>query len=59
MKNSFIDFGLVLGVFTLFNQIFDVLVFKTGYIEYPSLWAGVTSVLLVGLGIEVYKRVKS
>lgn len=59
MDNSFIEFGLMLGIWVAVNQIADSFIFKLGYLEFPSMWAGVVSVLLVGLGIAAYRKIKS
>ena len=59
MDNTFIEFGLMLGIWVAVNQVVDLTILKIGYMEFPSMWAGVVSVLLVGLGIAAYRKVKS
>ena len=59
MDNTFIEFGIMLGIWVAVNQIVDSTILKIGYMEFPSMWAGVVSVLLVGLGIAAYRKVKS
>lgn len=51
MDNSFIQFGVMLGIWTLLNQIVDALTFKHGYVEFSAMWAGVVALLIVGFGI--------
>lgn len=59
MDNNFIEFGIMLGIWVTVNQIADSFIFKLGYMEFSSMWAGVVAVLLVGLGIAAYRKIKS
>ena len=54
-NNSWLEFGIVLGIWTLFNQIIDALTLKLGYLEFSSMWAGVVALLLIGSVIEVVR----
>lgn len=58
MNNSFIDFGIMLGIWVAFNQLIDAFTLKLGYLEFASMWVGVMAVLIVGLGIAIYRKVK-
>lgn len=58
MNNSFIDFGIVLGIWVAGNQLLDAFTLKQGYVEFSSMWAGVVALLLVGLGIAAYRKIK-
>ena len=49
----------MLGIWVTVNQIADSFIFKLGYMEFSSMWAGVVAVLLVGLGIAAYRKIKS
>ena len=59
MDNDFISFGIMLGIWVGINQLIDSLTLKLGYLEFSSMWAGVVSVLLVGLGIALYRKIKA
>lgn len=59
MDNNFIEFGIMLGIWVAANQLIDSTILKLGYMEFPSMWAGVVAVLLVGLGIAAYRKIKS
>ena len=59
MNNSFIDYGIMLGIWVAINQIADSFIFKLGYLEFSSMWFGVVAVLLVGLGIAAYRKIRS
>jgi uncharacterized membrane protein len=59
MDNNFIEFGIMLGFWVAANQLIDTFTLKLGHMEFPSMWAGVVAVLLVGLGIAAYRKIKS
>ena len=54
-NNTWLEFGIMLGIWTLLNQIIDALTLKLGYLEFSSMWAGVVALLLVGSAIEVVR----
>lgn len=58
MDSTYINFGLMLGIWVALNQIADTYITKIGYLEFASMWAGVVSLLLVGLGIAFYRKMK-
>ncbi len=53
--NTWIEFGIILGIWTLFNQVIDAFTLQLGYLEFPSMWAGVVSILLIGSVIEIVR----
>lgn len=59
MNNNFIEFGIMLGFWVASNQLIDAFTLKYGYLQFSSMWAGVVAVLLVGLGIAAYRKIKS
>ena len=59
MNNSFIDYGIMLGIWVAINQIADSFIFKLGYLEFSSMWFGVVAVLIVGLCIAAYRKIRS
>lgn len=54
-NNTWLEFGIMLGIWTLLNQIIDALTLKLGYLEFSSMWAGVVALLLIGSVIEVVR----
>ena len=59
MDNNFIEFGIMLGFWVAANQFIDAFTLKYGYLEFSSMWFGVLAVLIVGLCIAIYRKVKS
>ena len=59
MNNSFIDFGIAIGIWVAGNQLIDAFTLKHGYLEFSSMWFGVVAVLIVGLCIALYRKIRS
>ncbi len=54
-NNSWLEFGIMLGIWTTLNQVIDAFTLKLGYLEFPSMWAGVITLLLIGSIIEIVR----
>jgi hypothetical protein len=54
-NNSWLEFGIMLGIWTMLNQVIDALTLKLGYLEFSSMWAGVVTLLLIGSAIEAVR----
>lgn len=58
MNNSYIDFGIMLGIWVAGTQLVDAFTLNLGYLKFSSMWAGVVALLVVGLGIAFYRKMK-
>lgn len=58
MDNTYINFGVMLGIWVALSQIADTYINKLGYLEFTSMWAGVATLFLVGFGIAFYRKMK-
>ncbi len=54
-NNSWLEFGIMLGIWTTLNQVIDVFTLKLGYLDFFSMWAGVITLLLIGSVIEIVR----
>ena len=59
MDNDFTGFGIMLGFWVAGNQLIDAFTLKHGYLEFSSMWFGVVAVLIVGLCIALYRKIRS